>query len=101
MAASKIKVNTTTLKKDTDSIEQVLKNIEKKIKEMQTAVNALNGMWEGEANASFNQAFQDDITDLKSICDSLKELVRYEQNAKKEYDSCEARVSDLIDQITV
>ena len=101
MAVSKIKVNTTTLKKDTDSIEQTVKDVEKKIEEMQTAVKALNGMGEGEANASFNQAFQDDITDLKSICGNLKELIRYEQNAKKEYDSCEVRVSDLIGQITV
>ena len=101
MAASKIKVNTMTLKKDTDSIQQALKDVQKKIKEMQTDVKTLNGMWKGEANAAFNQAFQDDITDLESICDSIQSLIRYEENAKKEYDSCEMRVSDLIDQITV
>lgn len=101
MAISKIKINTSTLKKDTDSITQALKDIKKKIKAMQTDVNVLNGMWKGEANESFNKAFQDDITDLGHICDNIQSVIDYETKAKTEYDACEKKVSDLVDSITV
>lgn len=101
MAVSKIKINTSTLKKDTESISQALKDIRKKIKAMQSDVNALNGMWVGDANEAFNKAFQDDITDLGLICDNIQNVIDYEQKAKSEYDTCEEKVSDLINSITV
>jgi len=101
MAISKIKVNTSTLKKDTESISQALKNIKKKIKAMQSDVNALNGMWTGDANEAFNKAFQDDITDLGHICDNIQSVIDYEEKAKTEYDACEQKVSDLVNSITV
>lgn len=101
MAITKIKINTSTLKRDTDSISQALNDIKKKIQAMQTDVKALNAMWTGEANEAFNQAFQDDITDLGLICDNIQSVINYEKNAKKEYDACEQKVSDLIDSITI
>ena len=78
MAITKIKINTSTLKRDTDSISQSLNDIKKKI-----------------------QAMQDDITDLGLICDNIQSVIDYEKNAKKEYDACEQKVSDLIDSITI
>lgn len=101
MAVSKIKVNTATLKKDTDSISQMLKDIKRKMKAMQSDVNALNGMWTGDANKEFNKAFQDDIKDLSDVCDNIQSIIDYERKAKSEYDSCEQKVSDLIDSIAV
>lgn len=101
MAVKKIKVNTGTLKQDTESITESLKKIKDKIKAMQADVKSLNGMWSGEANEQFNQAFQDDLTDLGFICDSIQSLIDYETNAKTEYDTCETKVADLINSITV
>lgn len=101
MAVSKIKVNTITLKKDTDLISQALKDIKKKMTEMKNDVTQLNGMWEGDANKAFNKAFQDDITALELLCNGIQSIIDYESNAKKEYDSCENKVSSLIDSISV
>ena len=96
-----IKVNTTTLKKDKDSIEAQLKKVREKIKNMRQDVKAMNKMWEGEANAAFNQAFEDDITKLEQICSMFDEIVKYEATAKKEYDTCEKQVASLVESISV
>lgn len=101
MAISKIKVNTSTLKKDAESVSRALNDIKKKIKMMESSVNVLNGMWTGDANAAFNQAFQDDIRGLNYICDNIQSIINYEEKARSEYDSCEQNVFDIIDNITV
>lgn len=101
MAVSKIKVNTISLKRDTESISQSLKNIKNKMTAMESDVTQLNGMWEGDANKAFNKAFQDDIKALELICEGIQSIINYESNAKKEYDSCEKKVSSLIDSISV
>lgn len=101
MAISKIKVNTVSLKNDTDLILKSLNDVKKKMQAMESDVSQLNGMWEGDANAAFNKAFQDDINALKQICDNIQGVIDYETNAKKEYDSCEQKVSGLIDSVSV
>ena len=101
MAASKIKINTKSLKKDTEDISNALKTIQTKIESLQSDVTALNQMWTGDANKEFNKAFQDDITDLEQICKSIQKLINYEKKAKSEYNSCEQKVSDLIDDIHI
>lgn len=101
MAISKIKINTSSLKRDTDTISQELKDIKNKIEKMKSDVASLNGMWSGEANESFNKSFQDDITDLNHICDNIQSIIDYESKAKTEYDACEKKVSDLVDSITI
>lgn len=101
MAVSKIKINTASLKRDTDNIKKMLSDIEKKAIKMQTDVVQMNGMWEGEANMAFNKVFQDDITALRTVIKEVQGIVDYEENAKKEYDNCETRVSELVDSISV
>lgn len=99
--ASKIKINTKTLSKDKDSIEKDLKQIEKKIKQMKLDVAAMNKMWTGEANTAFNKAFNDDIDDLNTICDSIRGIITYESTAKDAYEKCEQQVSSLISSISI
>lgn len=101
MAIDKIKVNTNKLQKTTSDIEDALKDIKNKIKSMESDVKALNSMWTGEAYDAFNQAFDDDIADLNTVCDNIQSVIDYEKKAKSEYDSCEQKVSDLVDKITV
>ncbi|MBR1691924.1 MAG: WXG100 family type VII secretion target [Lachnospiraceae bacterium] len=96
-----IKVNTRSLKNDRDSIQKDLQKVRKKIAEMQKDVEALNKMWSGDANAAFNQVFKNDIKALESICKSIDGMIQYETTAKKEYDTCEGKVSELISSIQV
>ena len=101
MAITKIKVNTNKLQKTATDMENALKHINKKSNQMQSDVKALNGMWEGDANQAFNQTFQDDITALQQVCDNIQKVINYENTAKKEYNSCEQKVAELVDKITV
>lgn len=94
--AEKIRINTKTLQNDTSSIEKYLKQVEKKIQEMQTDVAELNNMWSGEANKAFHQTFNDDINGLLAVCKSLEGIAAYESYAKAEYDSCENKVAAMI-----
>lgn len=99
--AEKIRVNTNTLQNDTTSISGDLKQVQRKIEAMQTDVTAMNQMWTGEANKAFNQAFNDDIKILQSLCEALEELIGYETTAKSEYDKCEKNVASLISSMNV
>ena len=101
MAIDKIKVNTNKLSNTTNDIEDALKDIKKKVNAMKADVKALNSMWTGDAYDAFDKAFQDDMKDLGTICDNIQSVIDYEKKAKTEYDSCEQKVSELVDSITV
>lgn len=96
-----IKVNTRTLKKDTDEIQEDLSKVNKEIQTMQENVRLMNNMWSGDANEAFNKAFSDDIKALSVICKSIESLIKYETTAKTEYDSCEQKVSSVISSISI
>ena len=98
---NKIRVNTGSLQRTQSDVEGQIRDIENKLGAMLGDVSRMNGMWTGEANAAFNQSFQDDINALKDLCGQLKKIAVYEGNARKEYDSCEQKVSQLISGIQV
>lgn len=99
--AERIRINTKTLQSDTSVIDKRLKNVVKKIESMQADVTEMNRMWEGEANKAFQKAFQDDIQVMGELCKSIQEIIRYEVNAKAEYDSCENKVASMISSINI
>ena len=98
---NKIRVNTGSLQRTQTDVEGRIRDIETKLEAMLGDVSRMNAMWSGEANTAFNQAFQDDINTLKNLCGQLKKIARYEGNARKEYDTCEQKVSQLINGINV
>lgn len=99
--AEKIKVNTSTLKNDTASIQGYLKKVQKQITEMQSDVSSMNKMWSGEANQAFNQVFQDDINTMGELCKAIEGVIAFETNAKTEYNNCEKTVSSLVSGINI
>ena len=98
---NKIRVNTGSLQRTQTDVEGRIRDIETKLEAMLGGVSRMNAMWSGEANTAFNQAFQDDINALKNLCGQLKKIAQYEGNARKEYDTCEQKVSQLINGINV
>lgn len=101
MAISRIKIDTNMLNKDIQSIEACLKDIKKAMTEMKSEVAELDSMWDGDANKEFNKAFRDDMQVLNDAYKEIKEIVAYEKNARKQYNSCETKVGALVDSITV
>lgn len=96
-----IKVNTVTLKNDTEDIKTRLSNISQKVQSMKEDVKELNSMWEGVANKKFNRVFLEDIQSLAELCDQLNGIVSFETNAKTKYDKCENTVGTYVDQMKI
>lgn len=101
MKINEIKVNTVRLNKDASDINSLIKNMEKKLADMQSNVIQMNQMWEGETKNAFVKVFNDDMNAAKTVIKELKAIYSYEVNAKTEYDKCEVKVADIIKSIHV
>ena len=99
--ADLIKVNTSRLRTDVSDIRGHLKGIKKEIQDLRRHNAALDAMWAGPSSEAFKTAFESDIASLEQIVESLTSLNEYEDNARIEYDKCENKVADLVNQIKV
>ena len=101
MAGEKIRVNTNSLDQTRQAMENRLNNIKKAIGKITEDMATLNSMWDGEAHTAFDNAIKVDIRFLESACESIQGIVRYEDNAVREYNKCEQQVADIIAQISI
>ena len=99
--ADLIKVNTNRLKDAVTDINGYIKSIEKEITDLKSHNTALDAMWDGPSSEAFKMAFAEDIAALEQIVKSITSLNEYEDNARVQYDKCEQRVADLVNQIKV
>lgn len=96
-----IKVNTTRLKTDADSIGGHIQKIETEIKGLRDDVRQLDAMWDGPSSETFKASFRDDINMLESIVKNMRKINRYEDSAQSGYNACERKVADLVGSIRV
>lgn len=101
MEQSIIKVNTQTLENDSNAIDGYLKDLSVQMENLQRSITELNKMWTGEAFNTFQSAVNSDLVALQAVIDNLKEVYRFEQTAKTEYESCEGKVAKLISEISI
>lgn len=99
--ASKIKVNTGSLDQTRREIENRLNQTKKNIEQISQAMNALNAMWAGDAHTKFSTEAAEDIQQLQTMCDGVREIINYESNAVTEYNKCEQQVGEIISQIRI
>ena len=99
--AKEIEINTLSLSKDIDTIHSHLNAINKDLGKMYDAVRVLDSMWDGPANAAFNEQFSKDRQDMKLLCDNIQRIIDCLHYAKNNYNSCEATVSTIISSIDI
>lgn len=99
--ANKIKVNTGSLNHTKTNVSNQIKQIRNQVTALYSDIALLDSMWEGEAHNAFHANFISDVRKLENLCKSLDGIVSYEDNAVKEYNSCEKKVADLIGGIRV
>ena len=58
MAVNEIEMNTSTLAGDIESLEGLVNSLRSQMKKMFQSVEELDAMWDGPANAAFNQQFK-------------------------------------------
>ncbi len=96
-----IEVNTTTLKRDADTIRKDLKTMGKKIEELKTSADKLATMWTGPSSEAFNQEFITNLDILENVYEALLEINEFEDYSIQEYNDCESKVGDLVGQVSV
>lgn len=97
----KIKVDTGQLRTTEETVRGKIKAINSALDEIRGQITALNQMWTGEANATFNSTFQQDITDLETLVNSMTDIADYENTARGAYENCEASVEEVIASIQI
>lgn len=97
--ADRIEINIDTLDRDIQSMEEELDALRDDIKKTYDSVQELDRMWKGPAQQSYIQRFQRDKAAMDAICENIKGIIDFMENAKMEYRSCETAVSEEIDQI--
>lgn len=101
MAQNKIRVNTNSLDKTKQSLQEKLNNIKAAMEQIENDMTALNAMWSGEAHDAFVVSTDTDIQFLNNVCESIQNVIDYEETAVTEYNKCERQVADLIAKINV
>lgn len=99
--AKEITIDTDSLGKDIDVLQTHLAAIEKDMDKMYEAVRVLDTMWDGPANAAFNQQFAKDKQDMATLCQTVQKIIKCLEYAKKQYNSCEADVGNIVSAIKV
>lgn len=97
----KIRISTQRLLKDAEKVKTGIDNISKKLAEMENSVSELDNMWDGESSEAFKKAFHDDIALTDTMLKNLLNIYQYEINAAAEYDACENKVEQLVNEINV
>lgn len=96
-----IEINIETLATDIESMQTELTNLRDDIRIAFEALAELDTMWDGPANEAFNRAAKSDHELLNQLCDTIKGLISYMENARDEYRKCENTVSAEIDTIRI
>lgn len=59
------------------------------IESMRAQEESLNGMWDGEANDAFHNAFMKDITQMSNFYNAIEQYVQKLQEIAKKYQQAE------------
>ncbi len=95
--SSEIRVDTGRLKRDADSVGNLIRTMERQITDIQSEISQMNSMWIGPAKTAFQKAVSDDIRSAREVLAELKSLQSFESQAREKYDQCEQQVSALVD----
>lgn len=101
MAITVIEVNTATMARDIESLENYLRQVEERMKSMFSSIRELDSMWDGPSNEEFNRQFQLDYAMCEEMCSILSELIESLVHAKIEYEKCERNVEGVIRAIRI
>lgn len=96
-----ITINTSTLSRDIELLQQQLNIVKSDLNKMYNAVHVLDSMWDGPANQAFTNQFNCDHNDMLDLCNTIQKIINCMEYAKKEYNSCEADVSNIVASISI
>lgn len=101
MGCGYVRVNSTVLANDADSIKSSLERISSSVDEMYEQIEVLNGMWKGTANSAFKEKFAGDYQEIKSFIDEIKSFADKLENDSRDYERCERNVISMIESLRI
>lgn len=82
-------VNSATLKSKASELKNLNNNLKTQISNLTSHESSLNGMWDGDANTAFHNAFQKDVTQMNNFYNAIEKYVTVLQEIAAKYDSAE------------
>lgn len=73
--AGTIQVSTGTLRNKAEELKSLNSKLKSQIENLKNQENALNGMWDGEANDAFHKEFMKDITQMHNFYNAIEQYV--------------------------
>ena len=96
MAVNEIAINTVTLSRDIEQLQNVLNQLEKDRRKLAQEIQELNSMWQGPSNQAFNTQFKTDCTSFENLCKTIREMIQAMEHARTEYELCDNKVNGLV-----
>ena len=82
-------VNSSTLKRKAQDLKNLNNNLKTQITNLTTQESSLNGMWDGDANTAFHNAFQKDVTQMNNFYNAIEKYVSVLLEIANQYDNAE------------
>ena len=82
-------VNSSTLKSKAQALKNLNNNLKTQITNLTTQESSLNGMWDGDANTAFHNAFQKDVTQMNNFYNAIEKYVTVLLEIANQYDNAE------------
>ena len=95
----RIEIDTSALQTSINGLENIIRDIKSEINAAYEGINHLDSMWDGEANAAFNRQFALDYNRLMEICGVLETYNGRLAQVKRQYDTGESNVADIVNAI--
>lgn len=87
--ANNITVNTTTMRSKASELKSANGQLKTQIGNLTTEEEALNSMWDGDANTAFHNAFQKDIAQMNNFYNAIEKYCSALEEIAGKYDSTE------------
>lgn len=97
----KFEVETEQVSVTVTKLQQALDSVSRKRESMFQAIEALNGMWIGQAHDAYMTQCTLDNAELLSVVTEIQEVINAVSTARQSYDSCEQQAVELIAALSV
>lgn len=92
----RIEIDTQLLHSDIDRIKQLLNSLKRTVSNAYEEAAVLDSMWDGLANSAYIRTFNQDQERLIELCSDIEAFAERLNDAKEQYETGEACVSDII-----
>ncbi len=89
--ANQITVNTKEVSNKATELKKFNSDLKKRIEELRTQEQALNKMWDGDANDAFHAAFTKDVTQMNNFYNAIEKYVSNLNEIVKKYEAAESK----------